>query len=70
LGGGSLGWTAGKREFGQELGGPALPVTGSIDLQAGQPVRVQLDYSNATAWVMPEVAGGNVHLGWQPPIRT
>jgi beta-glucosidase len=59
---------AGQREFGQEFGGPALPVSGGANLRAGQPVSIQLDYSSATAWVIPELGlGGNVHLGWQPP---
>ena len=59
---------AGEREFGQEFGGPALPVSGSVDLRAGQPVGIQLDYSSATAWVVEELElGGGVRLGWQPP---
>jgi beta-glucosidase len=59
---------AGQREFGQEFGGPALPVSGGANLHAGQPVSVQLDYSSATAWVVEELGlGGNVRLGWQPP---
>jgi beta-glucosidase len=59
---------AGQREFGQEFGGPALPVSGSADLRAGQPVTIQLDYNSATAWVMPDLGlGGDVRLGWQPP---
>ena len=59
---------AGQREFGQEFGGPALPVSGGANLRAGQPVSIQLDYSSATAWVIPELGlGGNVRLGWQPP---
>ncbi|HEY3262793.1 MAG TPA: glycoside hydrolase family 3 C-terminal domain-containing protein [Pseudonocardiaceae bacterium] len=59
---------AGEREFGQEFGGPALPVSGTAQLRAGQPASIQLDYSSATAWVVPELGlGGNVRLGWQPP---
>ncbi len=59
---------AGEREFGQEFGGPALPVSGSVDLRAGEPVPVRLDYSSATAWVIPELGlAGAIRLGWQPP---
>jgi beta-glucosidase len=59
---------AGEREFGQEFGGPALPVSGRVDLRAGQPASIQLDYSSATAWVIEELGlGGYVRLGWQPP---
>jgi beta-glucosidase len=49
--------------------GPALPVSGTADLQAGHPVAIQLDYCSATAWPVlePGVGGGNVQLGWQPP---
>jgi beta-glucosidase len=43
-------------------------VSGRVDLRAGQPVSIQLDYSSATAWVIEELGlGGNVRLGWQPP---
>ena len=41
---------AGEREFGQVFGGPPLPVCGSVDLRAGHPVPIQLDYTSATAW--------------------
>ena len=60
---------AGEREFGQVFDGPPLPVSGTIDLRAGRPVAIQLDYSSATAWpvIEPGVGGGNVRLGWQPP---
>jgi beta-glucosidase len=59
---------AGEREFGQEFGGPALPVSGTAELRAGRPVPLRLDYSSATAWVVPELGlSGNVRLGWQPP---
>jgi beta-glucosidase len=60
---------AGEREFGQVFDGPALPVSGTADLQAGHPVAIQLDYCSATAWPVlePGVGGGNVQLGWQPP---
>jgi beta-glucosidase len=60
---------AGEREFGQVFDGPALPVSGTADLQAGHPVTIQLDYCSATAWPVlePGVGGGNVQLGWQPP---
>ena len=58
----------GEREFGQEFGGPALPVSGIAQLRAGRPASIRLDYSSATAWVVPELGlGGNVRLGWQPP---
>jgi beta-glucosidase len=60
---------AGEREFGQVFDGPPLPVGGRIDLQAGRPAGIRLDYSSATAWpvIEPGVGGGNVRLGWQPP---
>jgi beta-glucosidase len=59
----------GEREFGQVFDGPPLPVSGMVDLRAGQPVGIRLDYSSATAWPMlaPGVGGGNLQLGWQPP---
>ena len=57
---------AGAREFGQEFGGPALPVSGEVGLRAGVPVDIELDYSSAIAWVM-EGLGGGLRLGWQPP---
>jgi beta-glucosidase len=60
---------AGEREFGQVFDGPPLPVSGVVDLRAGYPVGIRLDYSSATAWpvIAPGVGGGNVRLGWQPP---
>ena len=60
---------AGEREFGQVFDGPPLPVSGTVDLRAGRPVGVRLDYSSATSWpvIEPGVGGGNVRLGWQPP---
>jgi beta-glucosidase len=60
---------AGEREFGQVFDGPPLPASGVVDLRAGQPVGIRLDYSSATAWpvLAPGVGGGNVRLGWQPP---
>ena len=59
----------GEREFGQVFDGPPLPVSGVVDLRAGRPVGIRLDYSSATAWpvLAPGVGGGNVRLGWQPP---
>jgi beta-glucosidase len=57
---------AGEREFGREFGGPALPVSGAAQLHAGQPASIRLEYSSATAWVVPELGlGGNVRLGWR-----
>jgi beta-glucosidase len=60
---------AGEREFGQVFDGPPLPVGGTVDLRAGRPVGIRLDYSSSTAWpeIEPGVGGGNVRLGWQPP---
>jgi beta-glucosidase len=60
---------AGEREFGQVFDGPPLPVSGVVDLRAGHPVGIRLDYSSATAWpvIAPGVGGGNVQLGWHPP---
>ncbi|HEY6708083.1 MAG TPA: glycoside hydrolase family 3 C-terminal domain-containing protein [Actinomycetota bacterium] len=60
---------AGEREFGQVFDGPPLPVGGKVDLRAGGPAAIRLDYSSATAWpvIEPGVGGGNVRLGWQPP---
>jgi beta-glucosidase len=60
---------AGEREFGRIFDGPPLPVSGLVDLRAGQPVGIRLDYSSATAWpvLAPGVGGGSVQLGWQPP---
>jgi beta-glucosidase len=60
---------AGEREFGQVFDGPPLPVSGTVDLRAGGPADIRLDYSSATAWPVlePGVGGGNVRLGWQPP---
>ena len=60
---------AGEREFGQVFDGPPLPVEGTVDLRAGRPVAIRLDYWSATAWpvIEPGVGGGNARLGWQPP---
>jgi beta-glucosidase len=54
----------GEREFGQVFGGPPLPVSGMVDLRAGQPVGIRLDYSSATAW--PVLAPGGRRR--QPPV--
>ena len=60
---------AGEREFGQVFDGPPLPVSGMVDLRAGRPVGIRLDYSSATAWPVMDlgIGGGNVQLGWHPP---
>ena len=60
---------AGEREFGQVFDGPPLPVEGTIDLRAGRPVAIRLDYNSTTAWPVMDLGlgGGNVRLGWQPP---
>ena len=60
---------AGEREFGQVFDGPPLPVSGMVDLRAGRPVSIRLDYSSATAWPVMDlgIGGGNVQLGWHPP---
>jgi beta-glucosidase len=60
---------AGEREFGQVFDGPPLPVSGTIDLRAGHPAAIRLDYNSATAWPVMDLGlgGGNVRLGWQPP---
>jgi beta-glucosidase len=50
------------REATQFIVGPSYVVNGAVQLAAGQPVPVEIDYSSASGLFSQEI-----HFGWQPP---
>jgi beta-glucosidase len=53
---------SGYREATRFFFGPQLPIQGIVDLDAGVPAAIQIDYCSGSA-----LFGGELTLGWQPP---
>lgn len=60
----------GSREAELFLDGPRYPLQAAIDLTAGTPVELEIDYQPGPAIVIPPMGlGPTLRLGWQPPDR-
>ena len=56
---------SGERESAQFIAGPFLPLQGNVELTAGQPVSIQVEYSTrAAGWTT------GIDLGWQTPSQS
>jgi beta-glucosidase len=58
----------GARELERFFAGPAYPLQCLVDLEAGRPVAVEIEYEVGPALAIPpEGMGPTLRLGWQPP---
>ncbi|MGB4890367.1 MAG: glycoside hydrolase family 3 C-terminal domain-containing protein [Propionicimonas sp.] len=58
----------GSREAEQFLHGPRYPLQAVVDLTAGEPVQLEIDYEPGPAITIPPMGlGPTLRLGWQPP---
>lgn len=58
----------GSREASPFLHGPHLPLQAVVELRAGEPVELEIDYQPGPAIVIPPMGlGPAVRLGWQEP---
>jgi beta-glucosidase len=59
---------AGAREAARFIAGPAYPLQAVVDLQAGRPARLEIDYEVGPGILIAEFRlGPELRLGWQPP---
>jgi beta-glucosidase len=59
---------AGAREGARFIAGPAYPVQAVVDLEAGTPARLEIDYEVGPGILIPEFGlGPELRLGWQQP---
>ncbi|MFZ0529434.1 MAG: glycoside hydrolase family 3 C-terminal domain-containing protein, partial [Propionicimonas sp.] len=58
----------GSREAAQFIHGPHLPLQAMVELTAGEPVSLEIDYEPGPAIAIPPLGlGPTIRLGWQPP---
>lgn len=58
----------GSRELEQFLAGPHYPLQCVVDLDAGRPALLEIEYETGPAiMIPPEGLGPTLRLGWQPP---
>ena len=58
----------GSREAEQFIHGPHYPLQAVVELRAGEPVDLDIDYQPGPAITIPPMAlGPTLRLGWQPP---